>query len=353
MWAYNALLNKWIQRASYPEGTIYYASCFAIGDTAYVGMGRSTQSPVSSTHFYAYNTLLDMWVQKADFPLAPKQATTCFAINGKGYVFGGADDYSSLQGVNNKLYEYNPQTNIWSVKTSLPDTGLVFGVAFVIKNKAYIVGGKAANYSFTNETWEYDPFLDKWTKKSNFAGGPRAHLTSFVLNNIGYVGGGVYGTDYDCNSDLWQYDAEKDIWSQQVDYPDGTIADCASFNLNGKGYITTGYSADHNQFNKISNHNWAFVPVVSAINTVKKNKIITISPNPNNGNFQLDCQLPANTSAILRIIDITGRIVAQYELDNNTNSININEAALNNGLYCCQVLVNGAAIWQGKMVVDK
>jgi hypothetical protein len=77
-----------------------------------------------------------------------------------------------------------------------------------------------------------------------------------------------------------------------------------------------------------------------------------IYPNPNNGNFQLDYQLPANTSAILRIIDITGRTVAQYVLDNNSNSININETSLNSGLYCCQVLVNGAAVWQGKMVVN-
>jgi uncharacterized delta-60 repeat protein len=72
---------------------------------------------------------------------------------------------------------------------------------------------------------------------------------------------------------------------------------------------------------------------------------LLLYPNPNNGSFQLDYHLPANISASLRIIDVTGRTVADYLLDNNTKSININETSLNSGLYCCQILVNGAAVW--------
>jgi hypothetical protein len=177
------------------------------------------------------------WVKKADFPLGWGTFVNGFSINEKGYFFSG-----------NKLWAYDPPTNIWSEKTSLPSNDLHnYSFCFVIGSKAYVglgaafpgqnledtTGGK--NY---REVWEYNAALDKWTQKSNFPGSPRVAPFSFAVNGYGFMGGGdTTNANHGQTSDFWKYDPVTDGWKRLSDFPGQTSIGFSGFTIAGAGYV--------------------------------------------------------------------------------------------------------------------
>ncbi|MBU3714721.1 MAG: T9SS type A sorting domain-containing protein, partial [Ferruginibacter sp.] len=79
-------------------------------------------------------------------------------------------------------------------------------------------------------------------------------------------------------------------------------------------------------------------------------------PNPNNGNFQLyvNTGIAARTNALVKVIDMTGKVVAQYNTINNNGVINARYVAgyLPNGVYTVQYTV-GNTSKSIKMIVQK
>lgn len=78
-----------------------------------------------------------------------------------------------------------------------------------------------------------------------------------------------------------------------------------------------------------------------------------IYPNPNNGLMQLNYSLNADETGELRIMDVTGRMVAQYNLDVNEKSLQINLTGLNSGVYAYHVLTNGNIVSTDKLIIVK
>lgn len=76
-------------------------------------------------------------------------------------------------------------------------------------------------------------------------------------------------------------------------------------------------------------------------------------PNPNNGSMQLDYSLNEGETGELRIMDITGRVVALYSLNANENVLQIDQTILNNGMYLYQVLSNGEVVVADKLIIAK
>jgi hypothetical protein len=85
----------------------------------------------------------------------------------------------------------------------------------------------------------------------------------------------------------------------------------------------------------------------------KKERKIKLYPNPNNGNMQLDYSLNEGEAGILKIMDVTGKLVASYVLENSKTNIAISEAALQNGVYFYQIIVNGEVVNSDKLVIIK
>jgi hypothetical protein len=85
----------------------------------------------------------------------------------------------------------------------------------------------------------------------------------------------------------------------------------------------------------------------------KKERKIKLYPNPNNGNMQLDYSLSENETGIVKIMDVTGKLVASYVLEKDKTNIAISEAALKNGVYFYQIIVNGEVINSDKLVIIK
>jgi hypothetical protein len=85
----------------------------------------------------------------------------------------------------------------------------------------------------------------------------------------------------------------------------------------------------------------------------KKERKIKLYPNPNNGNMQLDYSLNEGETGIVKIMDVTGKLVATYVLEKDKANIAISEAALKNGVYFYQIIVNGEVIKSDKLVIIK
>ncbi|CAN5468650.1 hypothetical protein BH10BAC1_BH10BAC1_07490 [soil metagenome] len=81
--------------------------------------------------------------------------------------------------------------------------------------------------------------------------------------------------------------------------------------------------------------------------------LLGLYPNPSNGLMQLDYSLNVGEVGELKIFDVTGRLVAQYNLNANENILQINQNILNDGLYLYQVLTNGQVVGSDKLIITK
>ena len=148
------------------ENSVYYAVAYA-KDAA----GKTT----FSKEFAGFQTKYGQrgnWRQLANLPT--ERAYTynpLFTINGKVYVGsqgrGISSDYYYLK----QLYEYDPQTNLWTQKKDFPGTGRREPTVAVLNNKAYIMFGTTTNTgspkTYTPDAWEYDPAGDSWRKMTD------------------------------------------------------------------------------------------------------------------------------------------------------------------------------------------
>lgn len=192
------------------------------------------------------------WTQKADF-FEKREGAVSFVINNKLYV-GTGDEKADW-------WQYDPSTNVWIQKASLPAPGRSFATGFSIGNKGYIAtGSKVKRIPLGNNTyvldslmkdvWEYDPVTDNWTRKADFGGLGRARAVAFVLNNKAYMGSGeIFGANYPimgngpanrAAKDFGVFDPVANTWTQLADIPFRRI-NAIAFTGNGKGFIGTGF----------------------------------------------------------------------------------------------------------------
>lgn len=142
------------------ENSLYFAVAYA-KDAA----GNPAFSPNAvgfQTKFGARNA---NWRQLANLPIQRAYSfNPLFTLNGKVYV-GGAAQEQRAEGYYyfKQLYEYDPETNIWTQKKDFPGTGRSEATVAVLNGKAYILFGLAVGKgSYTADAWEYDPGADAW-----------------------------------------------------------------------------------------------------------------------------------------------------------------------------------------------
>lgn len=178
-------------------------------------------------------------------------------VNGEIYAIGGsttafnsvsvpngnpADIGETPVGTNE---QYDPSTNIWTFKASMPDPRVSFATA-VYQNKIYCIGGSGS----TLATEVYDPADNTWTLKAPI---PQNHFpiqANVIGNEIYVIEGGAF-------SDLFDFDIytpANDTWSSpasiggslNVGYV-STVLDDKIYVLGGIDYLSdgsTGYVYD-------------------------------------------------------------------------------------------------------------
>jgi len=195
------------------DGKIY-----AIGGDARSGEWPYAGSIVSTNE--EYNPETDTWTFKASMP-TPRYGFATAVYQNKIYCIGGVTRVDGgWQGTGaNEVYD--PATDTWENKTAMPTARLELQ-ANVVNGKMYLIGGKVpGHYDFPNWTSSlnevYDPETDSWTTKAPIPVATRDY-PSAVINNKIYVIGGLTNPYSNVNQ---IYDPETDMWSKGSTPPSG------------------------------------------------------------------------------------------------------------------------------------
>ena len=234
----------WTQLADFPGAARSGASAFSIGNYGYIGTGWDGIHRFDD--FYRYDPVQKTWEKKANFPGGTRYDAVGFAVKGKGYIGTGFSIYTLSD-----FYQYDPGSDQWA---RTPGTDLNFSkrkgaVAFVYNDKAYIVTG-SNNGTMTRDFWEFDPTqtapwkplanitnTDPGTFDDGYTDIQREYAAAFVTNGKAYL---VTGQNGSLRSSTWVYDFSTTYWSQRTPYPRALRAGAVAFTIGGKSYVGLG-----------------------------------------------------------------------------------------------------------------
>lgn len=272
------LIGNWTRVSDYDGLARSGASCFVIGNYAYVGLGYNgkTQGDSRNSDLWVYDVTRDAWKQVAALPDNignSRSHAASFVVGGKGYVCAGVSEINKNIEYLKDLVEYTPcsqpfsndctrtEGNYWTTKKSLPeDAGPrseAIGIALDKKGYGYVGGGKIDGGSQLKDFYRYDPVADSWTQLTGIGGSKRSGALTFVANDKIYVCLGISNGYY--LTDLQMYDDATDTWLKKEEMRNATDqsfddkysgmerANGVAFELNGKIYITLGISGSSNK----------------------------------------------------------------------------------------------------------
>ncbi len=213
--AYDPASNTWTTKASMPTARHRLAVGVVNGILYAVGGSGNFGSPaVVLATVEAYDPATNSWTTKASMPTARFDLAVVVA-NGTLYAIGGIS--SAVQGVAT-VEAYDPATDTWTTKASMPTARFGLGVA-TINGKLYAVGGASnapggAQYA-TLEV--YDPATDTWTTKASMPA-TRHLLSAEVINGTLYAVGGERSGNT-ISATVEAYDPVTDLWTTKAAMP--------------------------------------------------------------------------------------------------------------------------------------
>jgi hypothetical protein len=163
------------------------------------------------------------WTQKQSMNQA-RGHLGVIKVNGKIYAIGGCINngtYSPqpITGLAATNEEYNPETDTWTIKTSMPTPRCAFAIA-TFQSKVYCIGGivgsklddtyhlfTTAQTSGVNEV--YDPASDVWETKAPLPVGISGTSAHVIGDRIYVIEGNT----------VWVYNPGTDSWTKNKDAP--------------------------------------------------------------------------------------------------------------------------------------
>ena len=193
---YDPLKDAWTNLAPLPTprqhvyGTVLNGKIYVIG-----GLQQANDTNLPSQWSYknisvkneVYDIATDRWTEKAPLP-TPRHGTQSISVNGKIYVIGGMGEENNIWKSLSVVEMYNPQTDKWETKTSLPEQRDGFGM-FAINKKIFIVGGFNGE-SVVNSVLVYDTKKDSWSKTTNFPNEKNGSAGAALIGDTMYMIGG-------------------------------------------------------------------------------------------------------------------------------------------------------------------
>lgn len=175
--------------------------------------------------FPSWHPTDDIWINGAGSGVDDDNWAAATVCNGKIYVFGG---YKSPNH-NNKTREYNPETNVWSNKSSMPGPSWQ-SHAVTIGDNIYVVGGRfstSVNSGYDlSILYKYNPLIDSYTTLPNLPFSSSTHSATVIDNRMYILNGSTHKV----------YDEITQTWSDKAVFSSG-------FTKNDYcGYGTKGYA---------------------------------------------------------------------------------------------------------------
>jgi uncharacterized repeat protein (TIGR01451 family) len=241
-WAHERPLNTF--RYSPGVAALDERSVYAVG-----GMGRSSFYSYLLTSVERYDPCTQEWYEAPSLPQAFANRAVA-ALDGKLYVVGGSYSSDSDFGVSmtSTVLVFDPGAETWSTVAPLP-TPLAGATAAAANGKLYVFGGLDKDLLELDRVWEYDPATDRWRGRSSMPGGGRFYAAAATLDGKIYVAGG-----WRESRTVEVYDPANDRWSKAppllqgrqlaalVAAPDGALY--AIGGLNRRSYHLSGERYD-------------------------------------------------------------------------------------------------------------
>lgn len=189
-WEFDPALNTWTQIPDFPGTARYGSFGCSLDNMGYIGCGFDNNN---LRDFWQYNPNTRQWTQKPSVGGSKRQNAMTFVVDKTIYVVGGVSSGSYIS----DFWAYNTGTEEWTQMRSISDlsdesyddkyTSIVRsgGSTFIIDGRAYLAGGKSG--SILSTVWEYTPEVDLWTQKTSLEGSAREGSCSFTLKNRGFI----------------------------------------------------------------------------------------------------------------------------------------------------------------------
>ncbi|HVH29155.1 MAG TPA: kelch repeat-containing protein [Vicinamibacterales bacterium] len=220
MYEYDPGADRWTKKKSMPA-PVHHQAQTAFEDKIYTfgGCMKQLDGPGSTDKSWEYDPAADSW--KALAPLPVKMcAAEAEQVGGKIYVVGGLTTFDNGNGtrVTGMNQVYDPRTNTWEQRTPMP-TARNHHFSAVVNGKIYMIGGRlgsggAGAASATDVNEEYDPATNVWTLKTPMPT-PRSGGGDAVYNGRIIAAGGELTTRQFSATfrAVEAYDPETDTWS--------------------------------------------------------------------------------------------------------------------------------------------
>jgi N-acetylneuraminic acid mutarotase len=342
---YNQVSDTWTQITSLGGATgsglsRNAASCFVIGNKAYISCGQG-DNPYN-LDVWEYDAGTDIWTQKANFGGTARRAAAGFELGGNGFVVCGQD----ATGFKNDLWMYNVASNTWTSKAPYPGTARRLPVAFTIGTKAYV--GTGDDGAFKGDFYKYDATANAWFSVAAFGGTPRYGATCFVIGTDAYVGTGYDNTLLN-RKDFWKYNSLTNTWSTVQDFAGTARSNAVAFSIAGLGFVATGYDS------LTTKDLWEYNPNSNGIVEMDKFKSsVKIYPNPIIDNATITFN-PESLNAFGQIsfslYDINGREVKNIE-QLTSSETSLARGYLGNGIYIYKFTGDNVLLASGKIILQ-
>ena len=180
VYRYHIATDTWSRYVDIPEPRMAGGLALFNGVLYFSGGDDISRSNATSTH-WALNTRSKnpSWVTRAPLPLAGDHKGTA-VVDGIIYAIGGEDGHGTTYDQHADVFAYNPWTDTWTRKASMPTPSSHFeGATIVIGKKILVLGGRTQlpNYT-TSQARVYDTEQNQWTI-----------LNSIPFDRLGPVGG--------------------------------------------------------------------------------------------------------------------------------------------------------------------
>ena len=214
VYSYDPALNSWATEPSLPAAypAVENPAVAALNGKLYVFGGSSSAFSGAVTNAAVFDPATSAWTTLPPMPVA-RGGATAQAVNGKLYVVGGMDaSGASLASVS----VYDPATGAWSSAASMGTRRDNPGSA-VLGGKLYVFGGRTRNAdgstpSGMRATAEmYDPATNTWTARASMPTGRRTMVVG-VLNGRAQVMGGERTSTGGAFPQNEEYDPVANAW---------------------------------------------------------------------------------------------------------------------------------------------
>lgn len=242
---------SWEHRQDFASPPRVQAVGFTIGDKGYIATGTDGMSDHLLQDLQEFDPVTNSWKFKASLPF-PMRGSAAFSVGNKAYVATGGGP----TGLNYQTLEWDRGTNVWSSRKRFPaGEGRMAAVGISLGSHGYVGTGFDQYERALNDLWEYDPVDDTWTEKASIPGSGRCYATAFAISDKIYIGLGNNGSTY--LKDWWEYTPETNTWRRMEDLAGGERSGAMGFAANGKGYIIGGVNSTFKPLREV----WEFDPV--------------------------------------------------------------------------------------------